>query len=424
MESTKNRPRRPAASAMSRFIGGGMLLIGLVGCTASEAPDATDGAAGSSSPHWVGTWHSAVRDNQSSTENITYRLLIHNAVGGKAVRLRFSNRYGAEALTLRNVSIALPSSPLKLPPVDAATVTPLSFNGRREVQIPAGQELRSDPVAFALPADADIAVTFHVPEAVSNVTAKGLTLTTSWSNGANGGDATGDDAGLSLTTPEFGWPFLTGLEVDAAGATTVVALGDSITDGAFETPNSDMRWPDLLNDRIAGSDLAGRRSVVNAGISGNMVTGERSGNASEGEPAVVRMAWDVFEQPNLSHLIVFEGINDVSVGVPGSEIVEGLRTILAGARKRGVKVIVATLTPSFGATGDDGGSTLNEGQRQPVNDWVLTSGEPDGVIDFNTAVRVGLGRDIWLPALTVDFLHPNPAGLAVMADAIPLDVLR
>ena len=423
MESTENRTR-PLAAAMSRFIAHGAVLFGLVACGASEAPDDTGVPGGSTRPHWVGTWHSAVRDNQSSTQNITYRLLIHNAVGGKAVRLRFSNRYGMEALTLRNVSIALPASPLKLPPVDAVTVTPLSFNGSREVRIPAGQELRSDPVAFDLPADADIAVTFHIPDVVSNVTAKGLTLTTSWSNGANGGDATDDDAGLSLTTPEFGWPFLTGLEVDAPGATTVVALGDSITDGAFETPNSDQRWPDLLNDRIAGSDLAGLRSVVNAGISGNMVTGERSGTASEGEPAVVRMAWDVFEQPNLSHLIIFEGINDVSVGVPGTEIVEGLRTILAEARRRGVKVIVATLTPSFGATGDDGGSTLNEGQRQPINDWVLTSGEPDGVIDFNAAVRVGLSPDMWLPALTVDFLHPNPLGLMVMANAIPLDVLR
>ena len=123
-------------------------------------------------------------------------------------------------------------------------------------------------MAFALPDYSDAAVTFYVPGTVSNVSAKGNSLTSSWSNGANGGDASTDTSGTGLLHLEGFWPFLTGLDVVAPGATTVVALGDSITDGAFEIPNGDTRWPDLLNRRIAASDLAGRRSVVNAGITG------------------------------------------------------------------------------------------------------------------------------------------------------------
>lgn len=400
-----------------------LALAGLAGCGDSPTSGAVAEAPGAKA-NWVATWHSGVIDAQEGTDNITYRLSVHNALGGETVRLRFSNRYGVEPVTLRNVNIALPTNALKLPMVDAATVTAVSFEGKNEASIPVGGELRSDPVSFSLPADADVAVTYHVPTAVTNVTGKRQRHTISWSTLAGGGDATADYAGTSFVQYEVGSPFLTTLEVDAPGATTVVAFGDSITDGAFQLTNSDQRWPDLLNDRLKTSDLAGKRSVINAGISGNMVTGERSGNASEGQRAVMRMAWDVFDQPNVSHLIVFEGINDVSVGVPAPAIIDGVRAIIAEAHRRGIQVIVSTLTPSFGATGDYGGSTLNEGQRGPFNDWVLNSGEPDAVIDFNAAVSTGLSPETWLPPLTLDYLHPNPLGLMVMADSIPLDVLR
>ncbi len=399
-----------------------LVLAGLSACGHS-LPGAQRAAVQDAAEHWVATWHSGVVDRQAGTGNITYRLWIHNAVGGGKVRLRFSNRYGAEPLVLRNVSLARPSLVGKLPPVDAASVTPVTFGGQNEASIPAGQELRSDAVSFALPADADIAVTFYAPEAITNVSAKGLSLTTSWSNGAGGGDASADASGLALTSVEGGWPFLDSLEVVAPEATTVVALGDSITDGAFEIPESDQRWPDLLADRIAASDLAGKRSVVNAGISGNMVTADRDGNATQGQGAVTRMAWDVFDLPNVSHIIVFEGINDVGEAVPGPAIIDGVRTIIAEAHRRGIKVIVSTLTPCFGNP-TDLAYTQNEPQRVPFNEWVLGSGEPDGIIDFDAAVSTGLNPETWLPVLTVDYLHPNPVGLMVMANAIPLDVLR
>lgn len=402
-----------------------LALAGLVACGDSAAPaPAPSESTSADARHWVGTWHSAVRDNQGGTHDTTYRLLIHTAVGGDAVRLRFSNRYGREPLKLRNVSIALPATSLKLPLLDAASVTPLSFGGKSEAVIPPGAELRSDPVAFALPADSDIAVSFYLPEAITNITGKGNSLTTSWSSGPGGGDATADVMGLSLLMPELGWPFLTGLEVVAPGATTVVALGDSITDGAFQLPNGDGRWPDLLNDRIAGSDLAGLRSVVNAGISGNMVSDDRDGNAASGEAAIRRMAWDVFALPNLSHIILFEGINDVTEGVPSATVVEGVRTIIAEAHRRGVKVIVSTITPCFGHPAVDLACLRIEAERRKYNDWVLGSGEPDLTLDFNAAVGTGLTPETWKPHLTVDFLHPNALGLMVMANSIPLDVLR
>lgn len=398
-----------------------LALLLLAACGGST--DTTESAA-PSAEHWVGTWFAPMIDAQEGTGDITYRLIVHNAIGGEKVRLRFSNRYGAEPLTLRNVTIALPTTPLKLAPVNPDTIRPVLFQGGSEITIPAGQELRSDPVAFEFPADGDVAVTFYIPGEVTNITKKGNALTTSWTNGPGGGDASEDPMGLSLLMPEPGVPFLDSLEVVAsAQTTTVVALGDSITDGAFEVPNFDTRWPDLLNDRIAGSDLAGLRSVVNAGISGNMVTGNRDGNATSGEAAITRMAWDVFDLPNVSHLILYEGINDVSVGVSGAEIITGLETVIAAAHRRGITVIAATMTPCVGAVlAYECG--LAEDQRLLVNDWILNSGVADATVDFNAAVSTGLSPETWLPYLTLDFLHPNPLGLIVMANAFPLDTLR
>lgn len=395
-----------------------LTAIGLAGCGQSPGVSQDDGK------HWVTTWYGSAWDAAAATHDITYRLNFHDAIGGDTVRLRFSNRYGVEPLTLRSVSIALPATALKLASIDAATVRPVTFGGRDEVTIPAGEDVRSDAVPFDLPADHDVAVTFHVPGTVSNITAHTNALTTSWSNGAGGGDATADTNGLSLLNTEAGWSFLTGLEVVAPKeASTVVALGDSITDGAFEIPNNDTRWPDLLNDRIKASDLAGLRSVVNAGISGNMVTADRDGNAKQGQAAITRVAWDAFDQPNVSHIIVYEGINDVGEAVPGEDIVAGLHTIVEAAHERGITVIVATLTPCFGVVTDTAYS-LNEGLRYPVNDWIRASGEPDAVVDFDAAVSTGLMPETWQPALTIDFLHPNPVGLMVLADTVPLEVLR
>lgn len=408
-------------AAILRLVSAGFSAVLLASCSGAAG---TAGSEGEDGEHWVGSWYAAMIDKHESTGDSTYRLIVHNAIGGETVRLRFSNRYGVEPLRLSNVNIALPASPLKLAPVDPQTIRPVLFGGGSEIIIPVGGEVRSDPVAFDLPDDSDVAVTYYVPDPVPNITKKDNALTTSWWNGPGGGDATADPLGLSLALPEVGVPFLNSLEVIApAQTTTVVVLGDSITDGAFEIPNGDTRWPDLLNDRIAASDLSGLRSVVNAGISGNMVTADRDGNAEQGQAAITRMAWDVFDLPNVSHLIVYEGINDISVGVTAAEIIDGLSTIIAAARRRGITVIASTLTPCLGAVlASECGQS--EEQRLAVNDWVLHGGVPDAVVDFNAAVRTSPSPEVWQPQLTVDFLHPNPLGLMVMADAFPLETLR
>ena len=86
-----------------------------------------------------------------------------------------------------------------------------------------------------------------------------------------------------------------------------------------------------------------------------------------------------------------------------------------------IKIIGATLTPFQGAV-----YFTPEGEiiRQAVNQFIRSSGEFDGVIDFDKVVQDPNNPIHLLPAFTEDNLHPNDAGYAVMADAIDLNLFR
>jgi lysophospholipase L1-like esterase len=60
-----------------------------------------------------------------------------------------------------------------------------------------------------------------------------------------------------------------------------------------------------------------------------------------------------------------------------------------------------------------------------VNNWIRSSDEFDGVIDFERAVRDPAHPTRMLPAYdSGDHLHPNDLGMQAMANAIPLELFR
>ena len=86
--------------------------------------------------------------------------------------------------------------------------------------------------------------------------------------------------------------------------------------------------------------------------------------------------------------------------------------------RRGLKIYGGTLTPFKGAFyWNDSG----EARRQKLNEWIRTSGEYDGVVDFDAAVRDSKDpvkfRENFQPG---DWLHANDAGYKAMADAVDL----
>src|ERR1700722_11687509 len=99
------------------------------------------------------------------------------------------------------------------------------------------------------------------------------------------------------------------LDMDAAGAVTVVALGDSITDGTASTLNGDDRWPDVLSRRVHAAD-GNRYGVVNEGIGGNRVIGpaDYAANPVSGGPAALeRLQRDVISLPNVATVLWLGG---------------------------------------------------------------------------------------------------------------------
>jgi lysophospholipase L1-like esterase len=383
-------------------------------------------------PHWVGAWEGSPESGGSAVSNQSFRLLVHTSIGGSVLRLRFANDYGTKPLTISDVTIGLPSDGEPGPSVDASTMHPVGFASGKQLTIPVGRDAYSLPVRLAVPGDAWLSVSFYVPGSYPSSTFHSAGWATSYEGT---GDQANDPAGSQLTTPTISWTYLTGVDVVAPHrVSTVVALGDSITDCCISVPDANMRWPDILDQRLAAAPGGQRFSVVDAGISGNDVSNDRGGNTTQGAAGDTRDVRDVFDEPNVSSMILFEGINDIGTGVDATHITAAYQKILAQAHARGIRVIISTLTPSMGsvlgaAPGPAScacglGYTTNAPVRDQVNSWIdSNAGLFDGRIDFASVVANPAEPDLWNPIYSSgDQLHPNQLGLKAMADSIPLSL--
>ncbi|WP_100501726.1 SGNH/GDSL hydrolase family protein [Geodermatophilus chilensis] len=380
----------------------------------------------------------AFPDEQAQDQ--TMRMVVHPGIGGDEWRVKLSNRFGTQPVTFGRATAALQQS--------GATVVPgtdhqLTFDGRSSVTLQPGEEVRSDPVRMEL-SDADaqrsnVAVSLHVRGASGPMTWHAASFTTSYVTDPGAGDHTGDVTDEAFPHSTTSWFFLTGLEVQREDAGTVVALGDSITDGFFSTINGNDRWPDVLQRRLLAEDDEEVVSVVNQGIAGNMVTrvGRLAGGCTpcDGPPAVDRLDEDVLSQPGLRAVVLLEGINDIGGGgATAAEVVAGMEEIADRVHDAGIPIIGATLTPSGGA--EEGlanyGTAETDEQRRAVNDFIRTSGVFDAVVDFAAATEDPADPSRLLPIYDTntsvggpgDHLHPNRAGFLAMGSAFDLEELR
>jgi lysophospholipase L1-like esterase len=240
------------------------------------------------------------------------------------------------------------------------------------------------------------------------------------------GDHLRDGSADAYTETSQSWYHLSGIDVSGRAGNTVVAFGDSITDGSFSTPDANNRYPDELAERLiaARSDKA----VVNAGIGGNKILTD---NPGFGDRATARFGRDALDQPGVRTVIVLEGINDIGQGVgagqkavTSEQLIAGHRRLIRAAHTRGVKMVGATILPFAGVTYPGYYTEHGEKVRDAVNDWIRTSGAYDEVADFDRALADPADPDKLNPAYDGgDGLHPNDAGMRAMAQAIDLDEL-
>jgi len=355
--------------------------------------------------------------------NQTLRQIVRTSVGGSRLRAVLSNTFGSAPLTIGAAHIALRESDEV---IRAGQGRPLTFSGRSSVTIPAYAIVYSDPVALTVPPLSDLAVDVYLPgttNAPALLAMHNSAFQTSYIS------ETGNHAGaakLPAVATTRSWFLLSRVEVDAPDAAgVVVAFGDSITDGAASTADTNSRWPDVLARRLLGSETPMKVGVLNAGIGGNRVVSE--GTYGSGINALARFEVDALSHPGVTHVIVMEGINDIGNArqnptPTAQDLIAAHTQLIVRAHARGVKILGATLTPFWGA----GYYTeAGEAKRQALNEWIRTGKAYDGVVDFDKATRDPSDPKKMLAAYdSCDHLHPSDAGYKAMGEAIDLSLLR
>ncbi|MET9459729.1 SGNH/GDSL hydrolase family protein [Streptomyces canus] len=389
------------------------LLLAVSAVVAGTAAPAEAGQQGDRHA-WTGTWATAASEHYevSGMSEVTVRMPVHTSVGGSSVRIRLTNAYATDPVTIGHATVGLRNG-------GSAVARPydLRFGGKRAVTIPAGGQAVSDPVGLAVPALADLVVSLHLPGQVTHITDHWWAQQTVYWTDYGAGDHAADTSGDAYTWTTTSWPFLSGVDVTAPRTGSVVALGDSITDGSYSTADTNQRWPDLLSARL-NACLPGA-GVLNAGITSNRITAGTATNPS----ALDRLERDALSQPGARTLILFEGINDLG-GASAEQIIAGMKTIAHRAHQRGMRVVGATITPYKDFTWG-GWTEETEARRQQVNAFVRASGKVfDDYADFDRAVRDPADpRRLGAAYDSGDHLHPNDAGMKAFADSIDLSEL-
>lgn len=386
---------------------------------------------------WLHTWVAAprraaphemppalfVRDGVVLADT-TLRQTVRTSIGGRRLRLRFSNAYGGAVLPISAASVALPdggrAGVAAIEPGSARTVT---FHGRPSVVVPVGTQVVSDPLDIDVPPGANVTVTVHLAEGQrsTDITSHPGSRTTSY---LLAGDHVAAQE-LPGATAVDAWYFLSGLEVSAPPrAAAVVLLGDSLTDGRGSTTNANNRWSDGLLARLQARAQTRDVAVLNQANGGNQVLNDGGGTS-----VLARLDRDVLAISGVRWLVVFAGTNDIGTAGASAaaqrqvadDLIAAYHQIVLRARAHRIRVYGATLLPFGGHDGYDDPGGHREAARQSVNRWIRTSGRFDAVIDFDRAVRDPAEPRRLSPRYDVDdHLHLNPAGYQALADAVPV----
>jgi len=389
-------------------------------------------SSGCAAADWVQTWGVAPLPPSPAMgpfpatpafDHQTIRQTVRISVGGSQLRIRFSNEYGTRPLVIGRARVALADAQGNPVP---GTDREVLFSGSPSTTIPTAAPYLSDPIELPVKSLSALSISIYLPQPTGACTCHATGMQHAFVSD------TGDFTAVAFTprqTVELR-AFISGVEVRTGPAgRAVVVLGDSISDGIGSTVDANHRWPDLLAEKLDRN--RGAWGVVNMGISGNQVLSDGAGQS-----ALARFDRDVLSVPGVRTVIIFEGVNDLGISYghlegPMAEalkssfsgtratrdsLVAGYRQLIARAHSRGLKVLVATITPYEGASYY---SPEGESIREALNTWIRSSHEADGVLDFDAAMRDPLKpsqiRDGYHAG---DHLHGSDAGYRAMVAVI------
>jgi lysophospholipase L1-like esterase len=382
--------------------------------------------------NWVASWTSSPLEGKIVIPGIapdkippspilrgTVRYRLPLSLGGTRLILRITNEANKQSLSVGSVTVAIADVGLSARP---ATIQRVTFGGQPSLTLPAGAPALSDPVNLHTKSAQAVIVSIFLPnDTECPLGQRGIQEATLTAR-----DATQDLAFQGAPATNARTLVSAILVSSGPDAGTVVAYGDSITDGAI-TDSPDVRgWPGHLALRLLAISSHAQFAVANEGIGGNRVL-----NDSIGPNALARFDRDVLSLPNVTHLILLEGINDIGFSsLPGNSspgptidanaLVAAYRQIIARAHLHGIKVIGGTILPFEGAMYY---SQAGDQTRQTVNEWIRSGGRFDAIADFDRALRDPTDPKKLAAAYdSGDHLHPSDAGYKAMANAFELRV--
>ncbi len=446
------------------------LCILLVACgseTAPPLPEASRAAAEVSTrctrmeqlpadQHLVTSWRTAPSDALIThpITGLTVRQSVAPHWDGELLRLRLSNRYSQVPLTLENVHIALEQHPGSAAMVPGSTCR-LSFGGQSRITIPPGETATSDVIAFPLRAFERVGISFYAPEFTPQIT-RHLNANEVLYMSIPGDYAADADGSAFTAVPEgYAANFLAieALEVVAPRTiSTLVAVGDSITDGSDSTTGlidgegspmiaTDQRYPNHLQRRIRDAGLP--LSIANAGIGGSELLSE-AWLPQFGRSLLERLDADVLEVTGAMQVLLMIGTNDLGNPQAGpsptvDEMIAGFVQVIQRVQAAGMRIILGTIPPADGAVTDGlpvignlpvgidlmHGTAEAREKRDAINAWIREQTLSDGIVDFAACLEDPQRAGYLAPEYNSgDNLHPNPAGYAAMADCVDLELLR
>jgi len=383
-------------------------------------------------PRWITAWSTSQQGlGASAISNTTVRMIARVTISGDVVRIRLDNTFGTSPLVLGRAFVGQRIQGAALAP---SSNRQLFFGSSPRTVVPAGGTVTSDPVQMKVMAQQDLAVTLYIPEANVRPSQHAGALVTSYVAADGSGDVSAGEAATPFTGRTTSMWWVKAVDVASSSATgSIVAFGDSITDGTCATVDAHDRWEDLVALRLA-LDAASRgtpdahRAVLNEGIGGDTVTSDRLQPPPDSPSGVERLERDVLSHHGVTHLVLFMGTNDIRREAGTPQLIAGMQDIAVRAKKRGLTIVGVTIIPRHNRPPVENNTGWNAAKtriRNQINEWIRTKAPFDAIIDFDKVVADPANADlINSPFDCGDGIHPNPRGYYEMGRLVPLELFR
>ena len=419
-----------STSALSRLARAGIIASLGVLCVSFPLAGQQPGA------RWITAWSTSQQTlGEDRISNATVRMLARVTVPGSAIRIRLDNTFGTEPV---DVGRAFVGARVRGALLAAGSNRPLTFGGVAGVTIPPGGSVSSDPLTLAVRAQQDLAVSLHIRGTAVRPSQHTNAVVTSYRTADGSGDLAANEAAapFEMTTTSTWW--LKAIDVMTLSSPgTIVAFGDSITDGTCSTLDAHDRWENVLSVRLGLEHTAatraqgahnGLKAVINEGIGGNTITREELSPPPDSTPGLERLDRDVLSHHGVSDVVLFMGTNDIRRGARAARVIEGMTSIVRRVKARGIRIVGATIIPrhNVAPAGTNTGWNPDKTRiRNDINQWIRAKAPFDDVIDFDQVVRNPSSPDLLVPEFNCgDGIHPSPLGYYEMGSSIDLGLFR